>query len=72
MFNYNYDKLRERILAKYGTYTAFAEDVGVSLPYVSMKLGNRNPLTQDDVRLWAEKLDISDRDIGAYFFCLMT
>ena len=64
-----YLKLRGRIVEKYGTIGAFADDIGLSKNSVSMKLNKKKGFSQSDILLWCEKLGIPKSDIGDYFFC---
>ena len=69
---YDYSKLIGRIIEKYGSYTAFAEALGVSKTVVSMKLNNESGFTRDNIWEWANLLDIPEHDFGLYFFCKAT
>ena len=66
---YCYNKLRGRIVEKYGTQSAFARDIGLSKTSLSKKMTGKTGFSQEDVRLWRDKLDITDSEIGTYFFC---
>ena len=63
-----YLKLRGRIIEKYGSISAFAEEIGVSMVTVSNKLNGKKGFSQKDIILWCDKLDINVADIGLYFF----
>ena len=67
--NYNYSKLRGRIVEKYGTATAFAEALGTHKSQISAKLTNKIDITKSDIMEWSELLDINRNEIGEYFFC---
>lgn len=66
---YDYSKLIGRIVEKYGTRSAFAARLGISNKSLSSKLCNRIGFKQSEIRHTSELLDISDDDIGKYFFC---
>ena len=67
---FDYSKLRGRIIEKFGTYKAFAEAVGISENSMSQKLSGKMAITTGDIRKWSsvEYLDIDAEDIGVYFF----
>lgn len=56
---YQYDKLRGRIIEKYGTQGNFAKALGLSSNSVSKKLNCRTGFTQEEMNKWAELLDIT-------------
>ena len=68
MFNYN--KLRGRIVEKYGSNEAFAKAVGISIVSMSNKLNNRTGISREEILKWADILDIAKDELGAYFFTL--
>ena len=68
MFNYN--KLRGRIVEKYGSNEAFAKAVGISIVSMSNKLNNRTGISREEILKWADVLDIAKDELGAYFFTL--
>lgn len=65
---YHYNKLRGRIVEKYGTQKAFAEVVGISKNSLSMKMAGKTQFSQKDMDLWANLLDISKDEYHSYFF----
>ena len=65
---FNYDKLRGRIVEKFGTQMAFSKALGVSERTLSLKLNNRIFFTQDEISKCSNLLDISMSDIQDYFF----
>jgi transcriptional regulator with XRE-family HTH domain len=67
---FSYDKLRGRIVEKYGSQTNFANALGVSTKTLSLKMNNRIYFTQAEIKKAADLLDISLKDIDAYFFTL--
>ena len=67
---YDYSKLRGRIKEKFGTEGNFAEALGVSRVTVSNKFNRGKGLSQAVSLKWAELLDISQNEIGVYFFTL--
>lgn len=66
--DFNYSKLKGRIVEKYGTQGKFAEALGVNQMTVSRKLNGENAFTRTDMLIWAELLKIDRADIGSYFF----
>lgn len=65
---FNYDKLKGRIVEKFGTQMAFSKALGVSERTLSLKLNNRIFFTQDEISKCSNLLDISMSDIQDYFF----
>ena len=66
--NYSYNKLIGRIIEKYGTRKKFAETIQMSENSLSLKLNGKTGFSQEDVKLWAELLDIDVSEYGSYFF----
>lgn len=67
---FNYNKLRGRIIEKYGSQTAFAKAFGVSENTFSLKMSNKVRFSTDDITIITKMLDISEGEIGEYFFTL--
>ena len=65
---YTYDKLRGRIVEKFGSQSKFAEFIGVSEVNVSKKMNGKVQFDQDDIVLWCDALDIPIMEAGNYFF----
>ena len=59
---YQYDKLRGRIVERYGTQGNFASNS------VSKKLNCKTGFTQEEMNKWAELLDINLNEYPDYFF----
>lgn len=66
---YRYQKLRGRIVEKYGTNKAFAEKLGLSENSLSKKLKGKTGISQRDIQVWSELLDIDPAEY-ALFFCV--
>lgn len=65
---YSYDKLRGRIVEKYGTQENFAEILGVSTNSLSKKMTGKTGFSQKDIVLWSNLLDIDKTEYSEYFF----
>ena len=63
---FNYSKLRGRIIEKYGTLSNFADKLGVSLVTLSNKMNNVSAFSQDEIYACCLLLDIQDN--SSYFF----
>ena len=63
-----YNKLRGRIVEKYGTMKNFAEEVGISRQALSQKLRGRIKFTTNDIQRYVTLLDIPKDEIGLFFF----
>ena len=67
---FNYNKLRGRIVEKYGTLSNFSEAIGISFVALSKKMNNLIAISQKEIIKWSELLDIAPNEIGVYFFTL--
>ena len=63
-----YNKLRGRIVEKFGSQAEFSKYIGQSEQIVSAKLAGNSSFTQDNIIAWSWALDIDQHDIGVYFF----
>lgn len=68
MIKYEYNKLRGRIVEKYGSQKCFAEALGITPTGLSKKMQCRAGFDQEDIEKWCELLDIGRSEIFAYFF----
>lgn len=68
--NYDYSKLRGRIIEKLGNLKNYAEKLGISDNTLYKKLNNIVPFNQDEIynSINILDLDISNNDIQVYFF----
>lgn len=66
--DYKYNKLRGRIVEKYGTFDKFAEAIGMSNVAVSKKLNGKIGISQEDIEKWSALLDISLVEYGDFYF----
>ena len=64
---FEYNKLRGRIIEKYGTLKAFADDLDISYVAVSKKMNGLTGFSQKDIIIWCEKLDINISDAPLFF-----
>ena len=67
---FNYNKLKGRIIEKYGSQSAFTKELGYSNNTFSLKMNNKVRFTSDDIVKISKLLDISPDEVGAYFFTL--
>lgn len=70
MINYDYSKLRGRIVEKKGNIKKFSYELGISETSLSNKLNNKSSFTQDEILESISILDIDDINIKDYFFTL--
>lgn len=68
VLQYSYDKLRGRIVEKYGSQEKFAEVIGISPNSLSKKMTGKTGFSQKDIIRWSELLDIDKADYSEYFF----
>lgn len=67
---YNYNKLRGRIIEKFGTLYKFADSISIGYESLSKKLNNIVAISQSDITEWCKLLGIEPEEIGSYFFTL--
>lgn len=65
---YGYDKLRGRIVEKYGSQNRFAAVLNVNNINVSNRMTGKTGFSQEDIEEWSRLLDIDPADYGTYFF----
>ena len=64
------NKLRGRIIEKFGSARAFAEEICMNEATLSRKLNNELEFRYDEVIKISEYLDIKPEEIGPYFYSL--
>lgn len=64
-------RLRQKIIAEYGTIRAFASAMGLSDSAISGRLSNKSQWRHSEIEKAVEILHIVPADIGAYFFALL-
>lgn len=65
---FDYSLLNGRIVEKYQKRAKFAEALELSERSLSLKMNNKVPWSQRDIQKAITLLDISPKDIPAYFF----
>ena len=70
--NYDYSKLRGRIVEKKGNIKKFSSDLGISETSLSNKLNNKTSFTQDEILESIFILEIDNNCIKDYFFSLVS
>ena len=65
---YTYDKLRGRIIEKYGSQEKYADVLGISTNSLSKKMTEKTGFSQKDITIWADLLNIDKAEYGEYFF----
>ena len=68
--NYDYSKLRGRIVEYFGSQTYFAKSLNLTKETLNKKLNNRVKFTQDEIRIMIDRLDIKKVEIEDYFFTI--
>ena len=66
----DYQKLKGAIRGKYGTQTACAAAMDISVCSLNKKLNGRTEWTAADMRKAVDLLSIPTQEIPDYFFCL--
>ena len=66
---FNYQKLRGLIREKGYTQGDVAEAIGITAGTFSDKINNKATFSTNEVDSICRMLDISNDEIGAYFFC---
>lgn len=65
--DFNFNRLRGRIVEKYGTCDRFAAAMGLAKGAMSARLNNVTPWKANEIRTAANLLDIPAEEISAYF-----
>ena len=65
---YTYNKLRGRIIEKFGSQEKFAEKIGISKNSLSLKMTGKTGISQLDIERWSELLDIDKTEFSDYYF----
>lgn len=65
---YSYNKLRGRIIEKFGSQENFSKEINLSKTSLSMKMTGQTGFSQNDIQKWSQVLEISTEEIGEYFF----
>lgn len=65
---YSYNKLRGKIVEKYGSQEKFAEVLEISKNSLSKKMNCKTGFSQSDIIKWSELLGIDSSEYGVYFF----
>lgn len=68
--NYDFSKLRGKIVEKYGNITSFASKLDVSVATLSLKLRGRRSFSNREIEQCIELLGIDRSQIPEYFFKL--
>ena len=66
--SYTYDKLRGKIIEKYGSQEKFAEVIGISSNSMSKKMNGKTGFSQKDIVKWSSLLGIDESEFAVYFF----
>jgi hypothetical protein len=66
---FNYSRLRGRIIEKYGSQKAFVSVIPLGEPAFVQKMKGRVAFKNDEIMIMAEELGISKQEIPDYFFC---
>lgn len=64
----NSEKIKERMALLNITQAELAQYLGIATPTMCQKINNLRPFTLDEAERVAEKLEIKNKDFGAYFF----
>lgn len=69
---FDFSKLRGRIIERFGTCAAFAEAAGISTSVLSYRLDSKTYFTMPEIYRFIQPdlLDIPAAEIGVYFFAL--
>ena len=65
---YKYNRLRGRIVEKYGSQASFARKLGISATQLSRKMSGKVGFSQADMLEWGELLQIPKEEFVSYFF----
>lgn len=66
--DFEYAKLKGRIVEKFGTMSAFGKALGMSKTQISKKMNGRAGFSQADIIKWSKMLDIDLSEVGQFFY----
>ena len=66
--DFQYSKLKGRIVEKYGTMEAFGKQLNISKTQLSKKMNGKAGFSQADIVKWSGLLDIELSDVGSFFY----
>lgn len=64
----SFNKLRGRIVEKFGTVAAFCREIGITEASASLKLSGKVPFMKKDIDAWMIPLDICVDQLVEFFF----
>jgi len=67
---FKYNKLRGKIIEKFGSIKAFAKAYGISLNSMSKKLNGKTEISTKDIVKMSKLLDIKPCEYHEYFFAI--
>lgn len=62
------NKLRGRIVEKYGSISNFSKAIGKDRSTISLKLTGKTGMDRDDIVMFCSALNIPYSELGDYFF----
>ncbi len=65
---YTYNKLRGRIIEKFGSQEKFAEALEISSNSLSKKMNGKTGFSQKDIISWSDLLDIEQPEYSDFYF----
>ena len=65
---YQYNRLKGKIIEKYGTRKAFAKAIGISENSLSLKLNGKTGFSQEDIEKWSDLLGIALEEYPSFYF----
>lgn len=68
--SFNYNKLKGRIVEKFGTLDKFSDKTKMSATTIGRKLSGKSLWSQDEIIKACELLEIPMDEMTAYFFCI--
>lgn len=67
--SFNYNKLKGRIVEKFGTVDKFSTKAKMSATTIGRKLSGKSLWSQDEIMTVCELLEIPMDEMTTYFFC---
>lgn len=64
----NFNKLKGKMIEKFGSQKAFAKAAGISIGCLSYKMNGKRTITYADIVKWSNLLEIEQNEIAAIFF----
>lgn len=67
-YEFDYSKLKGRVIEKYGSYSRFLKDLNMSMQLFNKRVNNITQFNSSEIKKISQLLEINDNEITTYFF----